>query len=650
MNSEKSISRVTVHSPGTHSRTESEQKISNGSSREQDASLDFGRIPTSTLPPTASPANSSSHDVGSNENHPVTADLVSQSAPAFVSHSDTPCEVKAAEDSVSPPKPRWRRVQEDGQCFYVNETTDEKWIPATDSGGQTYYYEARSRISVWTLDDFIGSADGEDSEVGVTGVDPHNIDGTRDDVSISAGISTSTHVGGSDDAVGLTDSHKEKRISGNKFQTAALRLSSLRPLTRLFSDGQPLEPLSPSPDDLVQKPSAVARRFSRNQITAEHISGPLENKLSHFERRGIVNRTKYIENNIRVNKRWSECVLTLSGPWLFFRKRAALQQGKLEFKLHVQKIDFSEATEVVTSRKHALMLQEKDEQGNTNAYLIQTSDAKLMNCWKAAIDYAKQLLDNEDRLTYSLAKGTLKNLPETPSKLDSRLTSRLRDFFRSRPSAESLRSRGILKNEPVFASTLVQICENENSEVPRFIVCVVRAIEARGLHHLGIYRVSANAADVQKLRCCVNQYNYSLNSEKWTLEVLTGSLKLFFRELREPLFTFDVFPKIQQLFASNMSDSEMVPRLQEVLRSMPTPHIVTARVLFHHLYRVTQHCSSNQMHPHKLALIFGPGLLRPEDDSARMDTVTTLQAPFINFSLQHVTELFGPVVPPPVVV
>lgn len=632
---------------GTQIHSGGDQENSNGSLQELNTALDAGLVSASIMPACAHPPNSSSQDVG-NDECPITTDLTSHTDPAFVSHSDPPSEAKAAEDSLGQPKPRWRRVQEDGQCFYVNETTAEKWIPATDSGGHTYYYEPRSRISVWTLYDFAGFAESEDSPILVADTDSHNSDGTRDDASISASASIPTHAGGSDD-VCLAESRKEKRISGNKFQTAALRLSSLRPLAKLFSDSQPLEPLSGCSDDVVGKPSDLSGRFARNQIAADHISGPLENKLSHFERRGIVNRTKYIDNNVRVHKRWGECLLTLSGPWLFFRKRTGIQQGKLEFKFHVQKIDFSEATEELTSRKHVLKLEERDEQGNTNAYLIQMPNTKLMDCWKAAITYAKRLLSNEDRLTASLAKGTLKNLPGTPSKLDSRLVSRLRDFFRSRPSAESLRSRGILKNEPVFASTLVQICENENSEIPRFVICVIRAIESRGLHHLGIYRVSANAADVQKLRCCVNQYNYSLNSEKWTLEVLTGSLKLFFRELREPLFTFNVFSEIQQLFASNVSDSEMLPRLRGVIRSMPTPHIATARVLFHHLYRVTQQCNSNQMHPHKLALIFGPGLLRPEGGSIHMHTVTTLQAPFVNFGLRHVTELFGPVVPPPVV-
>lgn len=37
--------------------------------------------------------------------------------------------------------------------------------------------------------------------------------------------------------------------------------------------------------------------------------------------------------------------------------------------------------------------------------------------------------------------------------------------------------------------------------------------------------------------------HYNLDDECWDVHVLTGSLKLFFRELKEPLFTFGVFDR-----------------------------------------------------------------------------------------------------------
>ena len=37
---------------------------------------------------------------------------------------------------------------------------------------------------------------------------------------------------------------------------------------------------------------------------------------------------------------------------------------------------------------------------------------------------------------------------------------------------------------------------------------------------------------------------YNLDSKEWDVFILTGTLKLFFRELKEPLLTFELFDKL----------------------------------------------------------------------------------------------------------
>ncbi|KER28759.1 hypothetical protein T265_04454 [Opisthorchis viverrini] len=555
-------------------------------------------------------------------------------------------------DLLDSTNPRWLRYHNDGDEMYVDQKTGEQWVLTTDSNGIPYYYQVNSERSVWELEDIGNCKDADPS-----------------DQTSQTGRQTSSNV----------ESAPTKRRTfaatpATHAPTHRLSMLELNRSTHLIN-----EP--------AQVPCEDSRFFDVTRMKKEHISGPQENKLAHFERRGLAKYAKLTTNDRRVKKRWSDCLLVLSGPWFLIYKdnKSATPKpnnpfGKPEAKLHVQLIEPSDATESETSKEHVLKIEQKDARGVATTYLIQMPPNVIV-CWKAAIRYAQQLMDEEKLLTPSLARDTLKNCLKPPSKLDNGILSKMLEFFRSRPSPEALRSRGILKNEPVFASTLIQICESENSDVPRFVVCAVRAIEARGLDHLGLYRISANAATVQKLRCCVNQYNYSLNSDKWSLDVLAGALKLFFRELKEPLFTFNAFSKIAALFASNKPDSEMVGLFRTILDSMPTPHFATARVLFHHLTRVQEHAEQNQMHIHKLALVFGPSLLRSETDTESLamltnnqmhihklalvfgpsllrsetDTeslamLTNVQAPCVDFCLTHVVDLFGPVVPPPVVV
>ena len=59
--------------------------------------------------------------------------------------------------------------------------------------------------------------------------------------------------------------------------------------------------------------------------------------------------------------------------------------------------------------------------------------------------------------------------------------------------------------DPVFGADLAKYCECKKVLVPQFLVQFMEHIEANGLDTVGLYRLSGNAASVQKLRCLVEQ-------------------------------------------------------------------------------------------------------------------------------------------------
>merc|ERR1719290_281418 len=50
-----------------------------------------------------------------------------------------------------------------------------------------------------------------------------------------------------------------------------------------------------------------------------------------------------------------------------------------------------------------------------------------------------------------------------------KIREKLRKFFLRRPNVEDLMKRGIMKNEPVFGSTLLLLARQDHSEVPLFV-------------------------------------------------------------------------------------------------------------------------------------------------------------------------------------
>merc|ERR1712154_678915 len=69
-----------------------------------------------------------------------------------------------------------------------------------------------------------------------------------------------------------------------------------------------------------------------------------------------------------------------------------------------------------------------------------------------------------------------KDVPDSPSvvnvplvKEKSRIREKLRRFFLRRPNVEELMKRGIIKNEPVFGTTLHLLTKSEHADVPLFV-------------------------------------------------------------------------------------------------------------------------------------------------------------------------------------
>ena len=57
-----------------------------------------------------------------------------------------------------------------------------------------------------------------------------------------------------------------------------------------------------------------------------------------------------------------------------------------------------------------------------------------------------------------------------------------------------------LLKECVYGSNLISLCKREKRNVPLFVDEIIASIEARGIEMDGIYRISGNLSEVQKLR------------------------------------------------------------------------------------------------------------------------------------------------------
>lgn len=100
-------------------------------------------------------------------------------------------------------------------------------------------------------------------------------------------------------------------------------------------------------------------------------------------------------------------------------------------------------------------------------------------------------------------------------------------------------------DEPAFGCLLIHVVGTDQLRIPHFVQRCIAAIERteENLKTDGIYRASGNLSQVQKIRLQVDQNKLEVIDQEQDVHVLTGALKLFFRELKEPLIPYGAFDK-----------------------------------------------------------------------------------------------------------
>ncbi|XP_056156179.1 active breakpoint cluster region-related protein-like [Lampris incognitus] len=148
--------------------------------------------------------------------------------------------------------------------------------------------------------------------------------------------------------------------------------------------------------------------------------------------------------------------------------------------------------------------------------------------------------------------------------------------------------------------------------IPHVVRLCLEEVERRGLEEVGIYRTSGAASDINSLKVIFNSDLREAVSRLRHAEVnvVSGLLKLYFRELPEPLIPTELFHRLAQTLEIQDFDSKLAC-MMSLLQSCPDTNHQTFLHLIHHLRRVSERQEVNKMSLKNLATVFGPSLVRP---------------------------------------
>ncbi|KAM4027405.1 rho GTPase-activating protein 12 isoform 4-T4 [Anomaloglossus baeobatrachus] len=550
----------------------------------------------------------------------------------------------------SPPKGWSEELDQHGHTFFVNDQTNEKWIKHVDDQGRPYYYSADGSRSEWELPKYNSL------------LPPHQREITK------------------------------SRSLDRKFQEPIV-LTKWRHSTYLLeaNDKEPTTPSKQNFPDIETSPSSP-----KHQSTWIWRIAPPFCKVVDQEKYGVLNVTKITENGKKVRKNWTSSWAVLQGSSILFQSTGASwsfcsrasvsvlllsllstwknsflhrqhflnykfggNQSKPEFTVDLKGASVEWATKEKSSKKNVIEL--KTPSGTD--LLIQTENDNMIKEWYSALcntigipimeteepnedivpdspvekhgkDKHEKEKDHDSKKNRSIKQTSVDNSEQKKTK------TKLKKFLTRRPTMQAVREKGYIK-DPVFGSSLASLCQRENTTVPKFVKMCIDHIEEQGLDIDGLYRVSGNLAVIQKLRFAVtHDEKLDLNDSKWEdIHVITGALKMFFRELPEPLFTYSHFNDFVN--AIKQEPKLRVQAVRDLIKQLPKPNQDTMQALFKHLKHVVETGEKNRMTFQSLAIVFGPTLLKPEQETGNIAIHTVYQNQIVELILLEYNAIFG---------
>ncbi|XP_037819955.1 rho GTPase-activating protein 27 isoform X1 [Lucilia sericata] len=216
-----------------------------------------------------------------------------------------------------------------------------------------------------------------------------------------------------------------------------------------------------------------------------------------------------------------------------------------------------------------------------------------------------------------------------PSKLAAWL--KLSNFWKQRPSIQTLKEQNIYNDEPCFDTEIELVLKDEvHKTVPKIVVDCCQLIEEKYRKSTepieGIYRQCGDYNKMQALRFSIDANDYmSLRQPNVDIHTLAGVLKLFLREIKSPLVsaneakTFIGKPN-QWLLTDLPNKLEILKRL---IRSLPEINRDTMEYLFAHFNKLTkvplQHISAET-----LSLSVTPSIFHTVQAGARIQDIHLL--------------------------
>ncbi|XP_033098750.1 SLIT-ROBO Rho GTPase-activating protein 3-like isoform X2 [Anneissia japonica] len=165
---------------------------------------------------------------------------------------------------------------------------------------------------------------------------------------------------------------------------------------------------------------------------------------------------------------------------------------------------------------------------------------------------------------------------------------------------------------PLFGGDLRKYIAASGQDIPVVVLSCIDHIRDFGLHHQGIFRVGGSQSEINDIKSAFEKGEDPLpeRGESADINSVASVLKLYFRELPEPLFPTFMFKQFMECMDSGATaPSERISMVKNLIEQLPDDIMIVMRYLLAFLKHLSQYSDENMMDSHNLAICFGPTLM-----------------------------------------
>ena len=150
---------------------------------------------------------------------------------------------------------------------------------------------------------------------------------------------------------------------------------------------------------------------------------------------------------------------------------------------------------------------------------------------------------------------------------------------------------------------------------------------------------------IEEIKNCVDAGDLDYLAQVQDVHNLTGTFKLFFRELKDPLLPWGTALSLI-MCEKETNESKRIKSIKADLSKLPTANKETLKVLLQHLDKVQESSDKNKMDPKNLATVFGPCVTwRPIVDHDELVNDLMNQKSLAEMLISHCKYIYGIPIP-----